>query len=269
MTATQQEQPTMPARPAPQKPRGPSGPADFYTEQRTRGHSHEQAIAVTAKTFGYSRGQEGDVERWLEAARRDFEQPEPPAAEPESELESEVDPLNPIAADAGRRLGELRAQRARLSLDAVSNPEGPEAQELASIEDEIASAERALERVERARAERDRRAVEAAEEAERKAREQAQSEADADTPKLIAEAKAIDKELLGAARRIAARQRRGRHQQECLERAGSHVGPVDVWAVSEYELAIRHALDRGGCGQVVEPAPGHGRAEFAPLYRGD
>lgn len=95
--------------------------------------------------------------------------------------------LETLAADAERHLEELRAARQRLSLDALSDPVGAEAQELRGVEDEIASAERVLEQARLAGGERLRRDAEARDQAEGKLREQAERRVQrlrADVPKL-------------------------------------------------------------------------------------
>ncbi len=83
---------------------------------------------------------------------------------------ADIDPAA-LAVDAEDRLRQLREQRQRLALDALVDP--MVAAELADVEAEIATAERAIERAMLAGQEKDRRQHEAAENAAREAREAA------------------------------------------------------------------------------------------------
>jgi hypothetical protein len=110
--------------------------------------------------------------------------------ETETEQVVDLEALAKLEADATVRLGELTEQRARLSLDALSDPRI--ATELDDVRSEIASCERALEQVALARAESGRRSGEAAAEAEAKRRAEALARAHELQAQREAAAKAVD-----------------------------------------------------------------------------
>jgi hypothetical protein len=110
--------------------------------------------------------------------------------ETETEQVVDLEALAKLEADATARLGELTEQRARLSLDALSDPRI--ATELDDVRSEIASCERALEQVALARTESGRRSAAAAAEADAKRREEALGRARVLQVEREAAAKAFD-----------------------------------------------------------------------------
>jgi hypothetical protein len=115
--------------------------------------------------------------------------------------EPDID-LDALRADAEQRLEELRGQRARLSLDSLTDEQA--AAELVDVESELAAAEGILSRTDLARDERERRETQAIEDAERENRQHLQG----DVAKLDAEARplaeACDEKLRAAADAVRA-----------------------------------------------------------------
>lgn len=152
--------------------------------------------------------------------------------------------LQALARDAERRLVELREQRARLSLDALTDPEGAEGQELASVESETAAAERQLAHARLAGEERDRRESEAREHAEREQRQQGYERAQALQRDREAAAGKIDRGAKALAGALAVFDCVVREQDEALKQAGRREGTrVRPDAI---ESAVHAALQAAG-----------------------
>lgn len=171
---------------------------------------------------------------WAELVQS--QRPAPPAAP-----DPPADPLGGIERDARQRVTELEDARRRLAPEALTD--GDVARELSQIEDELAAAERALERVPAARRELTRRDAEArsAERQQQRANVLAEiAESDVQRRKL---ASTIDAAFAKAAKALSAYQAVCGRQVTIL----NAIGEVELASPRRYrdqrvEAALRHAL---------------------------
>lgn len=110
--------------------------------------------------------------------------------------------IDAIEQDARSRADELREQRSRLSLDALTDQAA--ADELANVESELRSAEGVVDQTDRARAEVERRVAQAVEDAAQANRERLQAELDLLDAECRPLAEACDEMLQAAAGAIKA-----------------------------------------------------------------
>jgi hypothetical protein len=161
--------------------------------------------------------------------------------------------LDALRADAEKHLADLREQRARLSLDAISDTEVRE--ELESVEAEIRDTEAELQRFELAADERSRREQEAREQAEAKARARAKREADDCERELDGLAVDFDKAAASFASvvvRYSAKfgQRQGHLIAAGLVPWGAGLQPGGLGAALRF--ALQHAGSDGGVLRLVD-----------------
>jgi hypothetical protein len=179
--------------------------------------------------------------------------------------------LDAMQADTETRLAELRQRRQELSLDALTD-QGV-AKRLATVESDIATAESALERVGLARAEGQRRELQARSEAEAERRANALQQARALQSEREKGAAAVDAAAKAFAEKLAAWDQITTRQESALRvagrtgYAGSAVRP-QPWMV---ECAVQHHLSAAGCPRGVMRLgsfmPGPGASQPASRVR--
>jgi hypothetical protein len=145
--------------------------------------------------------------------------------------------LDRLASDAQGRLAELETDEARLSLDALTDEDA--ARELKNVQSERASALAAIRQAEMARAERDRREIEAAEAAEQERVAACIARARELQPQIEKSISVFDKKLLEAAKALADYCEMSTEQQQELSRAGERPPRMPQWAGNG---AIAYAL---------------------------
>jgi len=163
-----------------------------------------------------------------------------------------------LAADAERRLKELRPARQRLSLDALADPAGAEALELASIEDEIAAAERLLDQARLAEDERAHREQEAQRLSEEAARADGQRKAERLAISVVKAEGKVDAGFATAAGAVAALADVRAEWQAAMVQAGERPQP-DHLLGSRLESALAFALAAVGQGRAIDLPPSMGR----------
>src|SRR5438552_5198475 len=151
----------------------------------------------------------------------------------------EVLDFDALAQDAWQKVREAEAVEARLSLDALHDPEV--ASELRAVQSERAAAEVAVRQVELARADHARREDEAREQAEIEAQEKALKRATALQSKIDAEALKFDAEANQLAHAALAHRKLTNQQRELAERGGVTPPAGLLWGISPYEGALRRA----------------------------
>jgi hypothetical protein len=226
--------------------------SQFYKQIRGEGLTHDEAIERVCATYSYP-NQQSDVEGWLAEARREVENPAAPEPEPEPVAEAEPDPLDELEQDARARVAELEQQRARLSLDATIGDEPAKreaADELRSVESELASARAELQRLPLARAERDRRAAQAAEEAQRVVCEKAGTKIGPLQKRVSAAAASVDEAARRLAEAIRTHAQLDEQLTETRETATGEAGPI-FRPRPAYSSPVRHALHASGVGWAL------------------
>lgn len=167
------------------------------------------------------------------------------------------DALDALEQDARRRIEALTADRARLSLDALTGED--ERQELADIERQLAAAHGELERVGLAREESGRRERETRERAERDAREQAAKRAEKLHGEVAKSARALDEDMRTFARHLAAHHallvRLSAELGAAGERRDVRLDPSRVQAALAHHLGQAGAAGKVELGLVARPGP--------------
>jgi len=176
--------------------------------------------------------------------------------------------IEALTSEAQARLVELREQRRRLSLDALSG-DAQQQQALADVESQIAAAERQLEQAGLASEEQARRQREAEEEAAQTAREQAERRSAKLRGQLPKSLTAIDDAMATLASALAAHEDLTRRLAEDLRAAGDD-RPGVALERRRIELALAYHLGRAGQHRAIEldlPMRGQPEPLVAPAQK--
>jgi hypothetical protein len=188
-------------------------------------------------------------------------------------MSAQAPDIQAVAADAERRLAELREKRQLLSLPAIEDPDGPEAKELTRVEGEIASIGSQLQRAQLATHEQARRETETREAEERKVREAARQQVQKLQPQVQRGLAAIDAQLAALAGEVKAQKALTDRLAQELRAAGEGPGRTASrrdWA-EERRLtsALRFHFDRAGVSDAIADVPPQMRGHSQPLVSGE